>query len=110
MIRRPPRSTLFPYTTLFRSRLAVRGVGGADGGERRRGARLVDALVQDHALLGLLVRQHQLAVDRSVALAGRVVDLLAGEERIEAERAGLVRRSEERRVGKECRSRWSPYH
>src|SRR2546425_3770380 len=25
MIRRPPRSTLFPYTTLFRS------VGGADG-------------------------------------------------------------------------------
>src|SRR3712207_8687230 len=24
MIRRPPRSTLFPYTTLFRSRLAPR--------------------------------------------------------------------------------------
>ena len=23
---------------------------------------------------------------------------------------GLVLRSEERRVGKECRSRWSPYH
>ena len=23
---------------------------------------------------------------------------------------GLVDRSEERRVGKECRSRWSPYH
>src|SRR3712207_7968032 len=23
MIRRPPRSTLFPYTTLFRSRMAV---------------------------------------------------------------------------------------
>src|SRR2546422_6961226 len=27
MIRRPPRSTLFPYTTLFRSGLAVRSVG-----------------------------------------------------------------------------------
>src|SRR3712207_7665441 len=26
MIRRPPRSTLFPYTTLFRSKLDVRGV------------------------------------------------------------------------------------
>src|SRR3712207_7360529 len=26
MIRRPPRSTLFPYTTLFRSRDAARGV------------------------------------------------------------------------------------
>src|SRR3712207_8270580 len=30
MIRRPPRSTLFPYTTLFRSR------GGGGGLERRR--------------------------------------------------------------------------
>src|SRR5437016_13962556 len=26
------------------------------------------------------------------------------------EAAGLPPRSEERRVGKECRSRWSPYH
>src|SRR3712207_7008767 len=26
MIRRPPRSTLFPYTTLFRSRRNARGV------------------------------------------------------------------------------------
>src|SRR2546423_4756509 len=28
MIRRPPRSTLFPYTTLFRSRAARPGGGG----------------------------------------------------------------------------------
>src|SRR2546422_1995317 len=27
MIRRPPRSTLFPYTTLFRSRLVELGLG-----------------------------------------------------------------------------------
>src|SRR5256884_9105960 len=34
MIRRPPRSTLFPYTTLFRSRRAVRIVGNRiPGGE-----------------------------------------------------------------------------
>src|SRR2546427_7776245 len=26
MIRRPPRSTLFPYTTLFRSAVQIRGV------------------------------------------------------------------------------------
>ena len=26
------------------------------------------------------------------------------------EEGGLINRSEERRVGKECRSRWSPYH
>src|SRR3712207_8861276 len=31
MIRRPPRSTLFPYTTLFRSALeALRGVEGGE--------------------------------------------------------------------------------
>src|SRR5258707_10496229 len=28
MIRRPPRSTLFPYTTLFRSRYGVHVTGG----------------------------------------------------------------------------------
>src|SRR2546427_3511497 len=35
MIRRPPRSTLFPYTTLFRSVAAVAGAvagSAADGG------------------------------------------------------------------------------
>src|SRR5688572_31845451 len=41
MIRRPPRSTLFPYTTLFRSRLVVGGhaergvlIGGSGQGEQ----------------------------------------------------------------------------
>src|SRR5687768_822717 len=29
MIRRPPRSTLFPYTTLFRSRSRRRSAGGS---------------------------------------------------------------------------------
>src|SRR5947199_3764897 len=29
MIRRPPRSTLFPYTTLFRSRQISLGIGAA---------------------------------------------------------------------------------
>src|SRR3712207_6949465 len=36
MIRRPPRSTLFPYTTLFRSRAAVDEL-------RERGHSVVDA-------------------------------------------------------------------
>src|SRR3712207_7700590 len=38
MIRRPPRSTLFPYTTLFRSRtgrfLGLRGAASRLGGAR----------------------------------------------------------------------------
>src|SRR5947208_13078177 len=29
MLRRPPRSTLFPYTTLFRSLVGLRRAGGA---------------------------------------------------------------------------------
>src|SRR5437016_10152853 len=46
MIRRPPRSTLFPYTTLFRSgaggpgtrhRLRQRRDGGGTGGRHRGG-------------------------------------------------------------------------
>src|SRR2546427_7881758 len=39
MIRRPPRSTLFPYTTLFRSsRGEPRGAARVLGGPRARGA------------------------------------------------------------------------
>src|SRR5690349_23457022 len=38
MLRRPPRSTLFPYTTLFRSRRRRRGDGrGADARRVCRG-------------------------------------------------------------------------
>src|SRR3712207_9519763 len=39
MIRRPPRSTLFPYTTLFRSPLAAQ-VFPLDGPARAKGVRL----------------------------------------------------------------------
>src|SRR5438132_10056793 len=43
MIRRPPRSTLFPYTTLFRSRVHRRSLAPSRGafraGPRQRGAR-----------------------------------------------------------------------
>ena len=39
--------------------------------------------------------------------------LLVGVDKVAAQSDGELRhlpRSEERRVGKECRSRWSPYH
>src|SRR5256885_11556952 len=64
MIRRPPRSTLFPYTTLFRSR---RGV--ALGVHRRRGLAVNGAVVgreqHRHAPpLGLLERrEHRRALE-----------------------------------------------
>src|SRR2546426_4803062 len=43
MIRRPPRSTLFPYTTLFRSCIPVGPRGGIPSGATRR-----PRDVQDH--------------------------------------------------------------
>ena len=36
--------------------------------------------------------------------------IVAKKVTVESRRAGVAERSEERRVGKECRSRWSPYH
>src|SRR3712207_2066142 len=56
MIRRPPRSTLFPYTTLFRSvpaeRLAVAGAADDDDAARNVRARVGvarDRVALDHA-------------------------------------------------------------
>src|SRR2546429_7256999 len=50
MIRRPPRSTLFPYTTLFRSDgNPIRPLGQCDA-DMRRDLRL-RALHQDHAVV-----------------------------------------------------------
>src|SRR2546422_10585830 len=99
MIRRPPRSTLFPYTTLFRSvregsgpfaeALRARGIA-----VEPRGLSPVEYLLQ----LGVLAS--------GVCLCIHCVQVDAPDVRILRE-AG---RSEERRVGKECRSRWSPYH
>src|SRR5256886_16934870 len=108
MIRRPPRSTLFPYTTLFRS--ARRWIPG--GGAQPRA-------VVGH-LLATLELAHQVAdppdaIVAPVGTGGTVAGLLLGiawlgwPTRVIAVRVAPLR-SEERRVGKECRSRWSPYH
>src|SRR5256885_7015202 len=62
MIRRPPRSTLFPYTTLFRSRPAAaaqgRGVRRGLGGDRgwvRRGDRKSTRLNSSHLVISYAV-------------------------------------------------------
>src|SRR2546429_7847793 len=100
MIRRPPRSTLFPYTTLFRSRrLAARGIKAAD--VREMVCEVGEGTV--HRLWEPLVAKQRPAN----GYAGKFSTpycIAAGFLR------GNVGRSEERRVGKECRSRWSPYH
>ena len=43
-------------------------------------------------------------------LAGIEMGGILREVLADARRHGETQRSEERRVGKECRSRWSPYH
>src|SRR3712207_9482347 len=97
MIRRPPRSTLFPYTTLFRS-----------GGKALK-------------CEALPVRNPYCKVDDkfkdTLSMEGREVFKFAVNAMIESINKVLENteytlndRSEERRVGKECRSRWSPYH
>src|SRR5690349_23946630 len=45
MIRRPPRSTLFPYTTLFRSRFVTRSKRGGPSAVTNSGIRLESAAV-----------------------------------------------------------------
>src|SRR3712207_9396495 len=109
MIRRPPRSTLFPYTTLFRSSLKTwehtPWLGVGIGGFRHACAQGVSELyiadpsnplffsgnVSEYAFCDFL----KILIEQGiVGLALCIVTMLS------------VLRSEERRVGKECRSRW----
>src|SRR3712207_7830623 len=63
MIRRPPRSTLFPYTTLFRS-LVNGGAVGLGEDDRRHGG---DAILLESPLVRVGVNLHKdeiLAQDR----------------------------------------------
>ena len=46
-------------------------------------------------------------LDQTIHSCNQLTSILA---KLEANAAGADDRSEERRVGKECRSRWSPYH
>src|SRR2546429_3754745 len=80
MIRRPPRSTLFPYTTLFRS-LALESVVGPELG--------------DHAAqLGVLAVEDRRALDRA-ADAGVELEQRDLHEDDPDQREGDERRSEE---------------
>src|SRR2546430_15394280 len=155
MIRRPPRSTLFPYTTLFRSHSARREFGNVAIAEEVTrdmwGWRWAADFLQDLryairsfrqypgfvavALLALALGTGATTLmfslvsgvllkplpypqpDRLVAVNGHTEGWNAkiyGEQKLayldflDCQRDS--HRSEERRVGKECRSRWSPYH
>ena len=85
-----------PHASSLRESLAMRGKLDAIHDERdrwRAEARLVEFL-------------HRFGLDEArVPESGS-----GGEKKRAALSLALALRSEERRVGKECRSRWSPYH
>src|SRR2546422_8911106 len=131
MIRRPPRSTLFPYTTLFRSRPALQAyvdsgrVAGAVAIVLRRGRVVaLDTVGWADLEAHLPMRSNTMfriaSMTKAVTSVGVMMLIEEGKLSLDdpvskylpafkSERV-LVARSEERRVGKECRSRWSPYH
>src|SRR2546429_8543437 len=112
MIRRPPRSTLFPYTTLFRSsrggepiEVKARTFGGGFRHDRSRSKHFVvkvGPVPSRWARTSFSVRHDDSEGGSCGAVHGQ---LEAGQSPNKNDE-----RSEERRVGKECRSRWSPYH
>src|SRR5256885_17099391 len=100
MIRRPPRSTLFPYTTLFRSEdLEIPAekaslLHDAEG----RVERFQRAYATGQITFG---ERYNKVIDAWTHANNDIADAMV---------KTMQRRSEERRVGKECRSRWSPDH
>src|SRR3712207_9044754 len=102
MIRRPPRSTLFPYTTLFRSEDPV---------EYHLDGITQIACREEIGLTFSVILRSLLRQDPDIIMIGEIRDNETAELAIKAALTGhlvfssIHARSEERRVGKECRSR-----
>src|SRR2546425_12906060 len=110
MIRRPPRSTLFPYTTLFRSERFWFGLMTSlrQSSSQRTNEMGTLGAKKNSGVVG------QLANDPRILFGSERSHLVCPLARRLSQRSHQPKpkafRSEERRVGKECRSRWSPYH
>src|SRR5256885_15530581 len=122
MIRRPPRSTLFP------SRRSSDLQSVREANEATQFEQSLAAMSQRDREIALA--QYRIEIDLQKKLqdiaAKNPTDAAAAQKLKEdataaanqakanvAERTRMQetqKRSEERRVGKECRSRWSPYH
>src|SRR5437899_11927176 len=103
MIRRPPRSTLFPYTTLFRSQFEGNSAFST----------WLTRIAINEALMWLRRKRasREVSIEESTAENGTTLPLDSPDPSPSPEDSYLQRewkeiRSEERRVGKEGRSRW----
>src|SRR5260221_3717056 len=65
MIRRPPRSTLFPYTTLFRSAEKVRGIQMEPVTKSR--AEAAQFFLEETQLWGKVIRQANIPLQSCVS-------------------------------------------
>ena len=127
MIRRPPRSTLFPYTTLFRSENPAIGSIKSVSRSTQIGVdgvwKLGDGSPVENAFKYSSTYPFATAEALLLAKPGRFATIFSDPTQLErpainnaqllskaTKKRWKFLRSEERRVGKECRSRWSPYH
>src|SRR5258707_894250 len=104
MIRRPPRSTLFPYTTLFRSSGVPAGVTFNHGTLSNGTLSLTP-----EQLAGLTLTSDGEIQHFDLTVTATVVDGHTPGAPLDPLQTAATR-PEERRDGKECRSRRSPYH
>src|SRR5260221_9531058 len=129
MIRRPPRSTLFPSTTLFRASGATvvdAGLTVTDADSANLASATLAITANFVTGQDVLAFANQNGSTGSFNAASRVLTV-TGSATVANYQTALrsvtyvntstnpsttarTIRSEERRVGKECRSRWSPYH
>src|SRR5260370_28991218 len=71
MIRRPPRSTLFPYTTLFRSDLVLRAIGSIPNFAKRSAKTIRKAV--DGVLRGERSEEHTSELQSHLNLVCRLL-------------------------------------
>src|SRR3712207_9459435 len=130
MIRLPPRSTLLPYTTLFRSRPEEASMAEAKKARAKRPKSLKTTEKAAPARKAPWTAKADASADEKAASHPAVVASTQSTGAVKLlpltqETGAILRqavsdavavtargalRSEERRGGKECRSRWSAYH
>src|SRR3712207_9583655 len=123
MIRRPPRSTLFPYTTLFRSLAAInifcKALRMADtNGFRNEFPKTyldtVENMIMFYMNISFPDYTNPCFSDAKLTTKKEMLKNYRDWHKLFPENKAILyfategkERSEERRVGKECRSRWS---